>query len=167
MVMPNQVNCAMHVPARTHRRTVETISRPLRSSVSQLGAGFFFSKYMTSDPPFASGYRAWLGRLYMDNEQDVLGSTVRAVGLAGISNVFSSSQISSEAKRAYCQALTFLGAALDDCNSARSDATLMAIILMGLFEACPLVSHTVFVLTVADRLSISTPGRATNHGRSM
>lgn len=102
---------------------------------TELGACFFFTKYAFHEPPFSFDYHDWLSRCYVDgSSRQVLRKAIEAVGMAGISNVSPSSSIASKASRGYCDALAAIHQALNDPVEAVSDTTLMAVILLCLYE---------------------------------
>lgn len=101
--------------------------------VNELGANFFFSKYTFNESPFAGDYHEWLTRSYVD-ENHVLRAAIEAVGTAALSNVYYAPHIASNSQERYCNALAAINQALGDPVEAVADTTLMAIILLGLFE---------------------------------
>lgn len=64
----------------------------------------------------------------------VLREAIEAVGMAGISNVSDAPDVASKSKRQYGRALASLNQALKDPTQALADTTLMAVILLGLYE---------------------------------
>ncbi|KAH7007070.1 hypothetical protein EDB80DRAFT_718179 [Ilyonectria destructans] len=109
------------------------ISYPPSQPVNNLGASFFFTKYTFNEVPFCGDYHDWLTQSYF-NDGSVLQAAIEAVGMAGISNVSYAPNVASRAKEQYCKAVTAVNLALGDPVQAAADSTLMAVILLGLFE---------------------------------
>ncbi|KAH8680288.1 hypothetical protein BGZ61DRAFT_456511 [Ilyonectria robusta] len=109
------------------------ISYPPSQPVNNLGASFFFTKYTFNEVPFCGDYHDWLTQSYF-NDGSVLQAAIEAVGMAGISNVSYAPYVASKAKEQYCKAVTAVNLALGDPVQAAADSTLMAVILLGLFE---------------------------------
>ncbi|KPM38717.1 hypothetical protein AK830_g7849 [Neonectria ditissima] len=110
-----------------------SISRPLPQPINDLGASFFFTKYTFNQPPFGEEYHSWLTESYSKNES-ILRAAIEAVGMAGISNVSYAPNVASRSKELYCKAIRVMNQALSDPAQVTADATLMAVILLGLFE---------------------------------
>ncbi|KAK4202942.1 hypothetical protein QBC40DRAFT_319686 [Triangularia verruculosa] len=110
----------------------------VRGSADEIGANFFFAKYVFHQDPFStsSGYQDWLAHAYRQNDRRFapLRAAIEAAGLAGLSNLGPSPQLSIQSKRQYRDALTAVKDALSNPSHAADDATLMAVILLGLYE---------------------------------
>ena len=104
-------------------------------SVDQLGANFFFAKYSFEEQPFFSGYHDWLAESYFDDGPDhALRPIIEAVGLAGLANYSHSTELETKSKERYCKSLLALKDVLNDPVRVTEDKTLMAVILLILFE---------------------------------
>ncbi|KAL2862427.1 Zn(II)2Cys6 transcription factor [Aspergillus lucknowensis] len=114
----------------------ETIYYNPSLPVQELAAGFFFSKYNTYDGPYLANTPCdWLSQSYLDGTScEALRAAVEAVGMAGLANTSYAPQIASRSRERYCIALSELNDALLDPTAAAADTTLMAVILLGLFE---------------------------------
>ncbi|OCT53923.1 hypothetical protein CLCR_10644 [Cladophialophora carrionii] len=120
---------------RTHRPKHDSIPRPLSVPTSNLGASFFFAKYTFDEEPFFGGYHAWLAHAYLEDKPgNVLRAAIDAVGLAGLSNLSYASKLESKSKEQYCNALTALKQLLVDPTRVTENGTLMAVLLLILFE---------------------------------
>lgn len=98
-------------------------------------ANFFFAYYTTTGPPFGDTYQEWLAQTYLEDvPSNVVRAAVQAVGMAAISNVHNAPDVIIQAKERYCQALNATNLALRDPALVAADSTLMAILLLGLFE---------------------------------
>lgn len=111
------------------------VQYPLSQPMSDLGANFFFAKYSFHEEPFFDGYHAWLADSYLEaGPRHVLSAAIAAVGLAGLSNLSATDTLESKSKEQYCTALTALKEVLNDPDQIVADSTLMAVILLILFE---------------------------------
>ncbi|KAK4672141.1 hypothetical protein QC763_100360 [Podospora pseudopauciseta] len=110
----------------------------LTSPADEVGANFFFAKYVFHQDPFStsSGYQDWLATAYChhDGRFTPLRAAVEAAGLAGLSNINPSPQLTVQSRQQYRHALTAVKEALSNPSQAADDATLMAVILLGLYE---------------------------------
>jgi hypothetical protein len=104
--------------------------------MSNLGANFFFTKYSFTEEPIFVGYHDWLTSLYLDdNTSPALTAAIEAVGLAGLSNLSHGQSLQQQSRAQYGKALALLKKAFDDSVLAIADETLVAVILLILFEA--------------------------------
>ena len=123
------------LPRCTVSEPPQTISYPVSQPATELGVNFFFAKYIFKEPPFYSDHCAWLTQSYIEpRSQNVLRAAIEAVGMAGLSNAFHAPHVESASREKYRQALIALQQALNDRGQALADTTLMAVILLGLFE---------------------------------
>ncbi|KAK5464680.1 hypothetical protein LTS15_001242 [Exophiala xenobiotica] len=82
---------------------------------SDLGANFFFTRYLSEQGTIFSDYHAWLTELYSSNRPDGLfRAVVQAVGLTGLSNTCYAPDIALRAQEHYSQALATLKGVLND-----------------------------------------------------
>jgi hypothetical protein len=63
-----------------------------------------------------------------------LRQAVSAIGLAGLSNFWQAPIIMTQARRAYCSALRLVNSGLCNVEEAKSDQTLVAIIMLSCYE---------------------------------
>lgn len=132
MILPHSDVCPVEIP------TPLVISE----SVKEHAVRFFFANYSCNKPPLSEGYHAWLTKMYFEDDSNTaIGSAIEAAGMAGLSNVFYAPEISAKSRELYGQAIAATTEALIDPTSAVADTTLMAVILLGLFEVgfetCP------------------------------
>ncbi|KAF2260281.1 hypothetical protein CC78DRAFT_28884 [Lojkania enalia] len=106
---------------------------PLAQPIDEYAANFYFSKYIFVESPFSEGYYAWLAQSYSQNGH-ILRTAIEAVGLAAISNMMYAPRVATRSKIQYCKTLTCIRRAIDNPIEATSDSTLMAVILVVLFE---------------------------------
>ena len=118
------------------------VPRSLVMSIEDQGSSFFFHNFVTSEATPPTSYSVFLPRLYnVTLMKGAIGNplpdVITAIGMAGISNLQSSPDGMVATREKHTRALRTLNAALQDPRTAKADTTLMAVILMGLFE----VSH--------------------------
>lgn len=106
---------------------------PMASSITDRAATFFFANYVHSDPPFSQEYLRFLCQEYASSNP-ALTEVIEAVGMAGISNMFKAPEIMAKANQRYGRALAMTNNALSDPKQATTDATLMAIWFLGIYE---------------------------------
>lgn len=120
--------------------TSSTISSPtvhstLSPSVYDIGANFFFDKFLSEKGTFFGDYSSWLGQLYSaDTSDGLIRAVIEAVGLSAIFNVSLDPGVQIKSSEQYSKTLAALKLALDDSERAKSDDTLLAITLLILFE---------------------------------
>ena len=104
-------------------------------SVHEAAASFFFAKYAASHHPASDDYHGWLTQSYNGSHiGSALRAAIEAVGLAGLSNVSYTPQIACLSKKVCNEAVAATKRALDSPTEAIADTTLMAVILLGLYE---------------------------------
>ncbi|KAF2501011.1 hypothetical protein BU16DRAFT_449975 [Lophium mytilinum] len=97
-------------------------------------ASFFFYHYVLKEPAFANGLYDFLPTLYSQGSSAVFQDIVTATGLAGLANLKRSSTLMHAARAKHSTALRSVNASLQNPETATSDSTLMAVLLLGLFE---------------------------------
>ncbi len=127
------------IPAIARRKPAWLTPGRVAYSISQpaveLGTCFFFAKYLSKEAPFSGEYCDWVSQSYSQGRPShALRATIEAVGMAGMSNVSHAPLLASRSKQRYCEALAAVKLDLADPVQAAADATLMAVILLGLFE---------------------------------
>ena len=112
--------------------------RSLVISLEDQACSFFFHHYVTEGATPPTSFPAFLPKLF---NQPALGSVanplpeiVTAVGMAGISNMQNSPAGMIATRQKHTNSLRALNAALRDPSMASTDATMMAIMLLGTFE---------------------------------
>lgn len=146
------------------------ISTPLSQPIDDLGAIFFFTKYTYNTPPYSTDYHDWLTQSYLADTPTRAG--IEAVGLAGISNTSYTPYIMRKSREKYSEAIVAVKQALNDSDQAIADSTLMAVLLLGVYEvfshhSCCVPAADYFSYSVSIRLSISKPGIVFNTGPPM
>jgi hypothetical protein len=110
----------------------------LGPSYAELGAQFFFAHHLTDEPPLSSLYVSWLQRAYRSEAgaDEAVQGVVEAIGLAGILNTRYAPGVVIKARECYGRALRATNKALSDPVRAKSDLTLLAVLMLGHFEVC-------------------------------
>jgi hypothetical protein len=81
------------------------------------------------------GNYQYLSTIYAEQTVGIpLRQAVTAVGLAGLANFWNAPNILPKANNAYCSALRLVNSGLGNIEEAKSDQTLVAIILLGLYD---------------------------------
>lgn len=106
--------------------------------LTDMGASFFFSTYHLDEPPFSGAYYSWITKAYNgDQASHGIRAAIEAAGMAGLANVLHAPQIASKSRAQYARALVATQRAMNDPTEVTTDETLLAVILLGLFEVCP------------------------------
>ncbi|KKK26308.1 hypothetical protein ARAM_001563 [Aspergillus rambellii] len=111
------------------------MSYALSQDPNTLAGNFFFARYNSfSGPPYCPE-PDWLAQSYLEESpSNAIREVIEAVGLAAMSNISYAPDIAYKANQQYCRALVAMNQALDDPGTAIADASLMCVILLGLFE---------------------------------
>jgi len=110
-------------------------SQSLSMPLSDQATYFFFAHYVSSEPPFTNICLKWLSRLYWrESSGQILHSVIESVGLASMANIYHTSDLMTKARHQYGRALAITNEALSDPVEVRADSTIVAILLLGLFE---------------------------------
>jgi hypothetical protein len=107
----------------------------LAPNIEELATGFFFSNYVIDVKGPTRGHLDHLHDIYntYDMDENLLAS-MKAVGLAGCSHVTHSPQLMKGARQQYTKALRLTNEALASPTDAKKDSTLLAIMILGIFE---------------------------------
>ena len=121
-----------------HSSPSPAVSSPtfsLMPNIEDLATGFFFSNYVIEVKGPTRGHLDHLHDIYntYDMDENLLAS-MKAVGLAGYSHVTHSPQLMKGARRQYTKALRLTNEALASPTEAKKDSTLLAIMILGIFE---------------------------------
>lgn len=81
------------------------------------------------------GNYQYLSTIYASQPVGIpLRQAVAAIGLAGLANFWKAPSIMVQANNAYCSALRLINLGLSNIEEAKSDQTVVAIMLLGLYE---------------------------------
>ena len=106
----------------------------LAPTIDERAVNFFFSNHVAGIDVPSRGFIDHM-QTHPDYELgDNLLSSIKAVGLAGFSNVAKAPALLVEAKKQYLSAVRHLNVALQSPVEAKKDSTLMAVMVLGIFE---------------------------------
>ena len=114
----------------------------MHPSLVAQGAAFFFAQYaIFNEPPFSGTFNNWVIENYCFGDQNSsLRLAIEAVGMAGISNGYFAPNAAEKSRERYCHALSAVNKDLNDPTLAYDDSTLLAIVLLGVYEVSLTVS---------------------------
>lgn len=130
----------------------------LVQSLDSVATAFFFRNYIYLPQRYGSsrGYLEYLIPMYNRSVKDSsLQLITHAVALSSLSNYPGNVALKVHASRMYGKALMAINDAVKDPTQRTSDATLLAILMFSLYEAChgqPKVGISVLKVTITDRL---------------
>ena len=108
--------------------------RTLSDSITDRAKCFFFYNFVVADQGLSKGHLDELPALVQRWGNGALMTTITSVGLAGLSNTKHAPQVMVTARQIYARALRLTNAALRDPIESKTDQTLSAVMLLGLFE---------------------------------
>ena len=124
-------------PAQTIERAA-TVMRSLSAPLEDEATHYFFHNFVSDDYSSVYSMNAYSSVLPILHRQDssfgVLPKIVNAIGLASISNMKHSPEVMVAASQQYAGALRAINSSIQNSSSATTDQTLMAIMLLGVFE---------------------------------
>ncbi|KAI9648508.1 hypothetical protein NHQ30_003143 [Ciborinia camelliae] len=104
-------------------------------SIEDKATAFFLSNYVIGDHGPTRGHLDHLSDLYeSDSIDDNLVAAVHAVGLAGYSHSAKAPHLMNQARAQYARSLQLTNAALQSPTAVKKDSTLLAILILGIFE---------------------------------
>jgi hypothetical protein len=128
---------------RSKRTSPTVIERQLHPPLLDQGVAFFMANYVNKGIGSFRGFQEYLPTLYREEGyQAALSTAITAAGLASLSNVAKQPNVSAPARQMYLQALRLVSEALADPLQVKSDQTLAAVMLLGLYEvSLPFTRH--------------------------
>jgi hypothetical protein len=112
----------------------------------EVAIAFFFAHYLTVNSPSDKAHLDFLPSMCSDlPTNSLLLSTIVSVGMAGLANKNKAPGIMIAARRKYTSALSLAMAALSNTASATTDQTLIAVILLALYEVMCSVLEVFFL----------------------
>ncbi|KAF2002048.1 hypothetical protein P154DRAFT_463070 [Amniculicola lignicola CBS 123094] len=117
------------------RETLEQLTIPLLTTAVDHGINFFMTTYVLGldQPPVQS--ENYHRHLSTHGFHPIIATSMTALGLAGISNLVKDKNVMNEAMLWYMQALKMTNSALASPKDVRSDNTLLATMLLSMFES--------------------------------
>ena len=104
-------------------------------TVDERATGLFVANYVYALDGHTRGHLDYLTDVFRrDSLDEGLLSSMKAVGLAGFAHSTRSPYLIKNARHQYIKAIQHTNAALRDPTAAKKDATLLTIIILGMFE---------------------------------
>lgn len=114
---------------------ISFLTLDLGTSAEEQATCFFFRNYVLEEQKFHNGNFQYLSDLYACEEiGESLAETVACLGLVGLASFWKASNIMTSAKAKYNSALRLVSSRLRSVEEAKSDQTLVAVMLLGLYE---------------------------------
>lgn len=137
-----QVSSAKEITPQSRRafkaavvaQSLQSLPASLPSSTSAESVGFFFRYYVLDDVHNIPIYLSASQMEVLAATNPLVMQSLVAVGLAGLSNIKKSTELMTKATGEYTQALHLINCTLKDGTQCKSDATLAATMLLGMFE---------------------------------
>lgn len=134
---PSDGSSVVHVlPELSH-----ILNRNPSRKIEDEASSYFFHHFVSKDSVITASLYDFLPAIYHQGigQNDPLPDIVAATGLAGIANISRSSEVMLAARAKHTEVLRITNAALRDPERAKADSTLMAVLLLGMFEiiTCP------------------------------
>ena len=147
---------------------VSSLTRELGFSAEQQATCYFWRNYVLEEHKFHSGNYQYLSDLYAcETIGEPLVETVTCLGLVGLSNFWKASNILRTAQAKYNSALKLVSARLRNLEEAKSNQTLVAVMLLGLYEVLSLpIFDDVKLIAVHRRIPAAALSQC-NPGRNM
>ena len=135
--VPDRVTDFSVAPAQTIERAATAI-RSLSVPLEDEATYYFFHNFLSGDHNSDYSRNAYSSVLPVLHRQDssfgVLPKIVNAIGLATISNKKHSPEVMVAASQRYAGALRAINSSIQNSSSATTDQTLIAVMLLGVFE---------------------------------
>ena len=135
--VPDRATDFSVAPAQTIERAATAI-RSLSVPLEDEATYYFFHNFVSVDYTSHYSMNAYYSVLPTLHRQDssfgVLPKIVNAIGLATISNMKHSPEVMVAASQRYAGALRAINSSIQNSSSATTDQTLMAVMLLGVFE---------------------------------
>ena len=119
-------------------------------SVTDQATCFFFSNFVVADMGLSKSHLNHVTALIQLPGNGALAATVAAVGMAGLANTRAAPQVMVAARENYAKALRLINAALRDPIESKTNQTLSAVLLLGLFEVSGFIKTASSELTLAQ-----------------
>lgn len=121
---------------------VPVMSFNLGTSPQEQATCFFFQNYVSHQEGYSRGTFQYLYDIYGCEEiGTALADSIVSLGMVGLAHFWNASSIMTEASKKYNSALQTLSSHLRNANEAKADQTIIAIMLLGLYE----VSKSLFL----------------------
>lgn len=118
--------------------SANSILRPLSPDAEDQATCFFFKNYVLDEESLTRSYFDYLPALYgQARGNGILVDAVNAIGLAGLANSRRASEVMVKANLIYGRAVRKTSERLKT-SQAKEDQTLVAVMLLGMYEVCDL-----------------------------
>lgn len=107
----------------------------LTPTLNERAIGFFFSNYVVDPDLLLRDYLDHLAGVRDHGIEENLFTGIKAVGLAGLSNVSRDHGLLVEARKQYLAAIRLVNSALQSPIDSVKDSTLLVIMILSIFEA--------------------------------
>jgi hypothetical protein len=125
----------MASPQPAQFQPVSPFSLSLGTSAEDQATCFFFQNYILGGKDVFKGHVDYLSEIYSTEEVGSgLADSVASLGMVGLANFWKAPNIMSNAVIKYNSAMRTISSQLRDAEQAKADQTLIAILLMGLYE---------------------------------
>ncbi|KAJ4364009.1 hypothetical protein N0V83_009464 [Neocucurbitaria cava] len=110
-------------------------ARRLTTSLIDQGVAFFMAHYSVGidQPPITS--KTYYSYLSTDGFHPLVATTMTALGIAGVANLYADPALRREATRWYLHGIKMANTAISSPQEVKADSTLVAVNLLGMFEA--------------------------------
>jgi hypothetical protein len=113
------------------------LSYGLGPSAEDQATCFFFRNYVLGDYKYGGGDLQYLPEIYANEEVGTaLSESIVSLGMVGIAHSWGASNIMSQAQAKYNSTLRLVSSLLRNIDDAKSDQTLISVMLLGLYEVC-------------------------------
>lgn len=127
----------------------------LGTSAEDQAMCFFFRNYVLDNESFKNGNFQYLSHIYANEDiRPALGDCIAALGMAGLANFWKAGNIMARAHTKYTSAVRLVGSMLQDIDTAKSDQTLVAVMLLGLYEVREKTLFTCSLLTLTRQILV-------------
>lgn len=107
----------------------------ITDSLIDQGVSFFMSRYATGVDQPSIQSKEYQDHLSTNGFHPLVATTMTALGIAGVANIRMDSRLKREATRWYLDAIKMANEAISSPKDVKADSTLIAVNLLGLYEA--------------------------------
>jgi hypothetical protein len=128
-------NSGLQSSSQVPTPTGSLLSLYLGTSAEDQATCFFFKNYVLADYKYhSSGFQYLLDVYGKEKIGTALSESVVSLGMVGLSHFWGASSIMAHANAKYNSALRLVSSRLRNIEEAKSDQTLIAVMLLGLYE---------------------------------
>ncbi|PYI14005.1 hypothetical protein BO99DRAFT_345999 [Aspergillus violaceofuscus CBS 115571] len=119
--------------------------QPMPTPIIDQGITYVLTYHVGSARRSVSGHLSFLPSLLQQEPSPAVMASINAMGLAALGNIHGNPHLTRAARQQYTIALSETNTALQDTITAKSDATLAAVLVLGLYEIITCQSHSLMV----------------------